>query len=227
MAYSNLQIFIVELIGTFLLVVFATGSIVYDAEVFDGKLGIPFAALAPFIALLIAVYAFRKISLAHFNPAVTIGYYITGHITKIQVAYYFTAEIIGALLGSLFVLSFIGEKADLGANIPNYDFSIFLIFPVEVLASAMLMGVIFYVVYTKGLKGFSGVAIGGIVGLDILFLAFISGASMNPARALAPALLSGELSNLWLYLTAPFVGTTIAAFLFRNKFQAQRASNYE
>jgi aquaporin Z len=227
MAYSNLQIFIVELIGTFLLVVFATGSIVYDAEVFDGKLGIPFAALAPFIALLIAVYAFRKISLAHFNPAVTIGYYITGHITKIQVAYYFTAEIIGALLGSLFILSFIGEKADLGANIPNYDFSIFLIFPVEVLASAMLMGVIFYVVYTKGLKGFSGVAIGGIVGLDILFLAFISGASMNPARALAPALLSGELSNLWLYLTAPFVGTTIAAFLFRNKFQAQRASNYE
>ena len=227
MAYSNLQIFIVELIGTFLLVVFATGSIVYDAEVFDGKLGIPFIALAPFIALLIAVYAFRKISLAHFNPAVTIGYYITGHITKIQVAYYFTAEIIGALLGSLFVLSFIGEKADLGANIPNYDFSIFLIFPVEVLASAMLMGVIFYVVYTKGLKGFSGVAIGGIVGLDILFLAFISGASMNPARALAPALLSGELSNLWLYLTAPFIGTTIAAFLFRNKFQAQRASNYE
>lgn len=227
MAYSNLQIFIVELIGTFLLVVFATGSIVYDAEVFDGKLGIPFAALAPFIALLIAVYAFRKISFAHFNPAVTIGYYITGHITKIQVAYYFTAEIIGALLGSLFILSFIGEKADLGANIPNYDFSIFLIFSVEVLASAMLMGVIFYVVYTKGLKGFSGVAIGGIVGLDILFLAFISGASMNPARALAPALLSGELSNLWLYLTAPFVGTTIVAFLFRNKFQAQRASNYE
>ena len=227
MAYSNLQIFIVELIGTFLLVVFATGSIVYDAEVFDGKLGIPFAALAPFIALLIAVYAFRKISFAHFNPAVTIGYYITGHITKIQVAYYFTAEIIGALLGSLFILSFIGEKADLGANIPNYDFSIFLIFPVEVLASAMLMGVIFYVVYTKGLKGFSGVAIGGIVGLDILFLAFISGASMNPARALAPALLSGELSNLWLYLTAPFIGTTIVAFLFRNKFQAQRASNYE
>jgi len=227
MAYSNLQIFIVELIGTFLLVVFATGSIVYDAEVFDGKLGIPFVALAPFIALLIAVYAFRKISLAHFNPAVTIGYYITGHITKIQVAYYFTAEIIGALLGSLFILSFIGEKADLGANIPNYDFSIFLIFPVEVLASAMLMGVIFYVVYTKGLKGFSGVAIGGIVGLDILFLAFISGASMNPARALAPALLSGELSNLWLYWTAPFVGTTIVAFLFRNKFQAQRASNYE
>jgi aquaporin Z len=227
MVYSNLQIFIVELIGTFILVIFATGSIVYDAEVFDGKLGIPFAALAPFIALLIGVYSFGKISLAHFNPAVTIGYYITGHITKLQVVYYFTAEIIGALLGSFFVLNFIGEKANLGTNTPNYDFSLFLIFPVEVLASAMLMGVIFYVVYTKGLRGFSGIAIGGIVGLDIFFLAFISGASMNPARALAPALLSGVVGDLWLYWTAPYVGTIITAFLFRNKFQAQRASNYE
>ena len=91
----------------------------------------------------------------------------------------------------------------------------------------MLMGVIFYVVYTKGLRGFSGVAIGGIVGLDILFLAFISGASMNPARALAPALLSGTFEHLWLYWTAPFVGTMISAFLFRKKFQAQRTINYE
>ncbi len=223
MVYSNLQIFIVELIGTFILVVFATGSIVYDAEIFDGELGIPFAAIAPFIALLIGVYSFGKISLAHFNPAVTIGYYITGHITKIQVIYYFTAEIIGAFLGSFFVLIFIGDMVNLGANTPNYDFSLFLIFLVEVLASAMLMGVIFYVVYTKGLKGFSGVAIGGIVGLDILFLAFISGASMNPARALAPALLSGFIDDLWLYWTAPFVGTAIAAILFRKKFQQQRS----
>ncbi|WP_316505885.1 MIP/aquaporin family protein [Nitrosopumilus sp.] len=227
MVYSNLQIFIVELIGTFILVVFATGSVVYDAEVFDGTLGIPFAALAPFIALLIGVYSFGRISLAHFNPAVTIGYYITGHITKIQIVYYLAAEIIGALLGSFFVLIFIGEKANLGANAPNYDHSLFLIFPVEVLASAMLMGVIFYVVYTKGLRGFSGMAIGGIVGLDILFLAFISGASMNPARALAPALLSGTLGDLWLYWTAPFLGTISVAFLFRGKFQAQRTSNYE
>ncbi|MDH3360744.1 MAG: aquaporin [Nitrosopumilus sp.] len=227
MTYSNLQIFIVELIGTFILVVFATGSIVYDAESFDGSLGIPFAALAPFIALLIGVYSFGKISLAHFNPAVTVGYFITGHITKIQILYYFTAEIIGAILGSLFVMTVIGRKANLGVNAPNYDFSIFLIFPIEVFASAMLMGVIFYVVYTKGLKGFSGIAIGGIVGLDILFLAFISGASMNPARALAPALLSGTFENLWIYWSAPYIGTIIVAFLFRKKFQAQRALNYE
>jgi aquaporin Z len=117
---------------------------------------------------------------------------------------------------------FIGKDANLGANAPNYDYSIFLIFPVEVLASGLLMAVIFTVVYTKGLKGFSGIAIGGIVGLDIFFLAVISGASMNPARALAPALLSGVVNDLWLYLTAPFVGTILAAFLFRDKFAKQR-----
>ena len=217
MSYSNLQIFIVELIGTFILVVFATGSIVYDVQT-SGTLGIAFAAVAPFIALIIGVYSFGKISLAHFNPAVTIGYYITGHISKIQVVYYFAAEIIGALFGSLFVMSFIGTGANLGVNAHNLDFSLFLIFPVEVLASAMLMAVIFTVVYTKGLKGFGGIAIGGIVGLDIFFLAFISGASMNPARALAPALFSGILDNLWLYWTAPYMGTIITAFLFRKKF---------
>ena len=226
MTYSNLQIFIVELIGTFILVVFATGSIVYDVQI-GGPYGIWFAAVTPFIALIIGVYSFGKISLAHFNPAVTIGYYITGHISKIQIVWYFTAELIGAILGSLFVMTFIGKEADLGANAPNYDYSLFLIFPVEVLASALLMAVIFTVVYTKGLKGFSGIAIGGIVGLDIFFLAFISGASMNPARALAPALLSGTFENLWLYWTAPYVGTMIAAFLFRGKFRAQRATNYE
>jgi len=219
--YSNFQIFIVELIGTFILVVFATGSIVYDVQV-GGLYGIWFVAVTPFVALIIGVYSFGKISLAHFNPAVTIGYYITGHITKIQVAWYFAAEIIGAILGSLFVMNFIGTEANIGANAPNYDHSIFLIFPVEVLASGLLMAVIFTVVYTKGLRGFSGIAIGGIVGLDILFLAVISGASMNPARAFAPALLSGVLSDLWLYWTAPFVGTIIVGFLFREKFSKQR-----
>jgi aquaporin Z len=119
-------------------------------------------------------------------------------------------------------MKFIGTDANLGTNAPNFDYSFFLIFPVEVLASGLLMAVIFTVVYTKGLKGFSGIAIGGIVGLDIFFLAIISGASMNPARALAPALLSGVMSDLWLYWSAPFVGTMIVGFLFRAKFAKQR-----
>ena len=221
MTYSNLKIFTVELIGTFILVVFATGSIVYDVQI-GSPYGVWFAALAPFIALIIGVYSFGKISLAHFNPAVTIGYYVTGHITKTQIFWYFAAEITGALLGSLFVMMFIGTDANLGANAPNNSFPMILVFPVEVLASGLLMAVIFTVVYTKGLKGFGGIAIGGIVGLDILFLSFISGASMNPARALAPAILSGNIENLWLYWSAPYLGTVIVAVLFRGKFLKQR-----
>lgn len=213
----NQKKFVAEVIGTFIVVVFATGSVVIDSKL-NGVLGIPFIAFAPFVGIAIGVYIFGNISMAHFNPAVTIGFLITKHITKIQLAYYLCAEIVGALLGSLFVKYAIGFNANLGANAPNYSFPIPIIFGIEVLASALLMAVIFTVIYTKGLKGFGGIAIGGIVGLDIFFLAFISGASMNPARSLAPALLSGVLGNLWLYWSATFVGTSMVAFLLRKKF---------
>ncbi len=112
----------------------------------------------------------------------------------------FFAEIIGALLASLFVKYFIGYEANLGTNVPNYSYyPLPLIFGIEVLTSALLMIVICIVVYTKGLRVFGGIVIGGIVGLDIFFLAFISGASMNPARSLASALLSGIINDLWIY----------------------------
>jgi glycerol uptake facilitator-like aquaporin len=209
--------FVVEVIGTFIVVVFATGSVVIDSRM-HGALGISFIAFAPFVGIAVCVYMFGKISMAHFNPAVTIGFLITKHITKIQLVYYLCAEIIGALLGSLFVKYAIGFNANLGANAPNYGFSVPMVFGIEVLATALLMAVIFTVVYTRGLRGFGGIAIGGIVGLDIFFLAFISGASMNPARSLAPALFSGVLGNLWLYWSATFVGTSIVAFIIRGKF---------
>ena len=155
--------------------------------------------------------------MAHFNPAVTLGFLITRHIKKSQLAYYFIAEIIGALLGSLFVKYVIGTEAHLGANAPNYTYSI-PVHGIETLASGLLMGVILIVVYSKGLRGFSGIVIGGIIGLDILFLSFISGASMNPARSLAPALLSGSIEDLWLYWSATFIGTSVVAFILRRKF---------
>ena len=213
----NQKKFVAEVIGTFIVVVFATGSVVLDSKM-HGVLGISFIAFAPFVGIAIAVYMFAKISMAHFNPAVTIGFLITKHITKIQLVYYLCAEIIGALLGSLFVKYAIGFNANLGVNAPNFNFPIPIIFGIEVLASALLMAIIFMVVYTKGLGGFGGIAIGGIVGLDIFFLAFISGASMNPARSLAPALLSGVLGSLWLYWSATFVGTSIVAFIIKGKF---------
>jgi aquaporin Z len=215
---ENQKRFIAEFIGTFIVVVLATGSVVIDAKT-NGVLGISFIAFAPFVGVAIGIYLFGKISMAHFNPAVTVGFFITKHITtKIQLAYYFSAQILGALLGSLFVKYFIGTQANLGANAPNYAFPLPLIFSIEVLASALLMAVILTVVYTKGLKGFGSIVIGGMVGLDIFFLAFISGASMNPARSLAPALLSGVLTNLWLYWSATFIGTSIVALALRKKF---------
>lgn len=210
--------FAAEVIGTFVVVVLATGSVVIDAK-FGGKLGLPFIAIAPFVGVAIGVYLFGKISMAHFNPSISLGFLISGHITKLQLLQYFGAEITGALLASLFVMSVIGTEASLGANVPDYSYPLPLVFGIEVIATALLMAVIYMVVYTKGLRGFGGLIIGGVVCLDIFFLAIISGASMNPARSLAPALFSGVLGNLWLYWTATFVGSSTVAFIVRKKFK--------
>ncbi|ALI36207.1 Aquaporin Z 2 [Candidatus Nitrosocosmicus oleophilus] len=215
---TNQKRFIAEVIGTFIAVVLATGSVVIDAKL-NGILGLPFIAFAPVVGVAIAVYLFGKISMAHFNPAVSVGFLITKHITGKLFALYLLAEIVGAFLASLFVSIVVGREANLGANAPNYSYPLPLIFGIEVLASALLMAVILTVVYTKGLKGFGGIVIGGIVGLDILFLAVISGASMNPARSLAPAVLSGVWTNLWLYWTATFVGTSLIALIYKKKFE--------
>ena len=211
--------FFSEMIGTFIVVVCATGSVVFDAEV-GGILGISFIAFAPFVGVAVSVYLFGKISMAHFNPAVTVGYLITKHLPRNLLAVYICAELIGALLASVFVKLVIGIEANLGASAPNYMFPLPMIFGIEILASALLMVVIYGVVLTKGLNGLSGIALGGIVGLDIYFFGLISGASMNPVRSLAPALLSGTVTDLWLYLSAPFIGTSIVALLLRGKFRA-------
>ena len=221
---STQKKFFAELVGTFIVVASATGSIVIDAKL-GGILGIPFIAFAPFVGVAISVYLFGKVSMAHFNPAVTIGYLIRDHLRKNLLVWYFGAEIIGALLASIFVKYVIGTEANLGANVPNYVFSIPFIFGIEVLASGLLMAVIYAVVLTKGLKGFSGIAIGGIVGLDIFFFGLISGASMNPARSLAPALLSGHLGDLWIYWTAPFIGTSLVAFMLRKIINPKSIEN--
>jgi aquaporin Z len=213
---SSQKRFVAEVVGTFIVVVLATGSVVIDAK-FGGKLGLPFIAFAPFVGVAIGVYLFGKISMAHFNPAVTLGFLITKYITKLQLLQYFAAQITGALLASLFVTSAIGTEASLGANAPDYSYPLPLVFGIELLATAMLMAVIYLVVHTKGLRRLGGLAIGGMVGLDIFFLAFISGASMNPARSLAPALLSGVLGNLWLYWTATFIGSSTVAILVSKK----------
>ena len=214
---SNLIIFFAELVGTFGLLVAATGSIVYDASL-GMTLGPIFVATIHFVGLTIVVYAFGKYSMAHFNPAVTIGYFISGHIKAKIMPVYFGAQAIGAFLGTFFVKYVIGDFANLGLNFPNYSYPVSLFYGVEIIATIMLMGVILTVVHIKGLNKFAGLAIGAIVALDVYFLGSISGASMNPIRSLTPAIVAGIPDDLWLYWSAPFIGSAIAGLIYHKKF---------
>ena len=211
---SNKIIFIAELIGTFGLVVAAAGSMVYDAML-GGIYGHYFVVAMHFIGLAIVVYAFGKYSMAHFNPAVTIAFFITKHVKGKQLPLYFTAQTIGAFLGSIFVLFVIGDYANLGTNAPDVSYPLSAVFGYEVIASIFLMGVIYIVVHFKKLRMLTGVAIGGIIAIDVLLFGEISGASMNPIRSLAPAIISGTPGDLWLYWTTPFIGMLIVAAIFK------------
>ena len=219
---SNLIIFVSELGGTFGLLVAATGSIVYDGSI-GGTLGIPFIAGIHFVGLAIVVFCFGKYSMAHFNPAVTIGFLITGHTKSRHLPVYFSAQAIGAFLGTLFVKHVFGDYANLGTNSPNYSYSFPFFFSIEIIATILLMAVIMVVVHKKSSPILAGVAIGGIIGLDVLFFGPISGASMNPIRSLSPAVVSGVMSDLWIYWVTPFIGTILVGFLYRIKFVKSKA----
>ena len=211
---SNKIIFIAELIGTFGLVVAAAGSMVYDAML-GGIYGHYFVVAMHFIGLAIVVYAFGKYSMAHFNPAVTVAFFITKHVKGRQLPYYFAAQAIGAFMGSIFVLLVMGDYANLGTNYPNPTSTVEANVSYEILTSIFLMGVIYIVIHFKKLGKLTGVAIGGIIALDVLFFGLVSGASMNPIRSLAPAVISGVTGDLWLYLTTPFIGTIIVAAIYK------------
>jgi len=217
MNQTSLVIFIAELVGTFGLVIAATGSIVYDGMM-GGLYGIAFIAIIHFIGIAIVIQIFGKYSMAHFNPAVSIAFFITGHVKSKQLPIYFIAQAIGAFLGTIFVKFVFGDYALLGTNAPNMEFTMPEIIGYEILATALLMAVIYVVVHNKMAK-LSGILIAGIIGLDVLFLGPISGASMNPIRSLSPAIISGVTADLWLYWTTPFIGTIIMAILYRKKFQ--------
>jgi len=214
---SNFVIFFAELIGTFGLLVAATGSIVYDASL-GMTLGPIFVAVIHLVGVAIVVYAFGKYSMSHFNPAVTIGFFIAGYIKLKNLPVYFSAQAIGAFLGTFFVKYIFGDFANLGLNFPNYSYSISFFYGIEIIATIFLFGVILIVVHIKGLNKFAGLAIGTMVALDVYFLGPISGASMNPIRSLSPAIVSGMPNDLWLYWSAPFIGVAIVGLVYHKKF---------
>jgi aquaporin Z len=161
------------------------------------------------------IFLFGRYSMAHFNPAVTVAYFVAKYINVKQIPVYFAAQVIGAILGSLFVKHVFGNFARLGLNSPNYEYPIAMFFGIEVLATIFLMVSILIAVNIRGLQTiFVSIIIAGTVALDVFFFGSISGASMNPIRSLAPALFTSIVDDLWLYWTAPFIGSVLAAFIF-------------
>ena len=196
-----------EFIGTFALVFFGCGAIAN---------GLPPTAVALAFGLVIAImiYAFGHISGAHFNPAVSVGFAIGGHLPWPRVASYAAVQITGAVTGALLLRASLGPHADLGVTQPaGSDAQAFVW---EVVLTFFLMLVITAVATdTRAVGQAAALAIGGMVGLGALVGGPVSGASMNPARSLGPAIVSVDLTGIWIYLLAPILGSIAAAFVYR------------
>ncbi|RDK87232.1 aquaporin [Marinirhabdus gelatinilytica] len=199
---------IAEAIGTFALVFCGTGAIVIN-EFTGGTVTHPGIAFTFGLIVMGMIYAFGDISGAHINPAVTIGFAYAKKFPWKEVPLYAVAQCAGALAASGLLLYLFPDNELLGATLPQIE--VLKVFILEVLLSFFLMVVIINVsTGAKEIGVIAGIAIGGIVLLEAMFAGPITGASMNPARSLSPALVSGNLQHLWLYLTAPIIGCILA-----------------
>jgi aquaporin NIP len=201
-----------EIFGTFALVFAGCGAIMVDAK--GGALGQLGVALSFGLVIMVMIYAVGHISGAHFNPAVTLAFALTRHFPWPRVFLYWGAQVIGAIAAALVLRASLGDIAHVGATLPSgSDAQSFLW---EVVLTVFLMFVIMAVATdTRAVGEAAAIAVGGTVGLDALFGGPISGASMNPARSLGPALVSGDLTALWIYLTAPVLGAVLGAAFYQ------------
>jgi aquaporin Z len=207
-----------EFIGTYILVFAGTGAIV--VEMLTGAMGHVGIALTFGLVVTALIYAFGHISGAHFNPAVSIAFVVMGEFNKKELTPYILAQLLGAILASLTLyLLFIVEiksmadVAYLGSTLPRA--SVWQSFLFEFILTFILMLIIASsAVHAKAVKSFAGIAIGFTVGLEAMFAGPICGASMNPARSIAPALVSGHLEHLWLYVVATILGAVASVFVY-------------
>jgi MIP family channel proteins len=209
-----LQALLAEFIGTFVLVFAGTGAIVVNhlSEGAITHLGISFVFGA---VVTVLIYALSHISGAHFNPAVTLAFWSSGFFKKESVLPYMLAQTVGAVAASELLLLSFGPIAKLGATLPlnnNWQQSFLL----ETILTFILM----LVILGSGLDrrapvGFAGIAIGLTVGLEAACMGAVTGASMNPARSFAPALVSGSWQHHWLYWIAPILGAQLAVWVYR------------
>jgi aquaporin Z len=202
-----------ELLGTFGLVFAGTGAIVID-DVSGGAVTHVGVALTFGLIVLAMIYAVGDVSGAHLNPAVTAGFVAAGRFEARRAVPYVASQVAGALLASLTLRALFQSHETLGATLPaGSDGQSFVL---EVILTALLMFVILSVSTGAKEKGITaGIAVGAVIGLEAMFAGPICGASMNPARSLAPALVAVRLDSLWVYLTAPVLGALAGVVAFR------------
>ena len=201
-----------EAIGTFALVFAGCGAIMVDAK--TGSLGHLGVALAFGLVIMAMIYAVGHVSGAHFNPAVTFAFALTRHFPWPRAFLYWVAQAAGALAAALLLRASLGDVAGVGVTLPAGSQGQSFLW--ETVLTFFLMFVIMAVATdTRAVGEAAAIAIGGTVGLDALFGGPVSGASMNPARSLGPALVGGDLTALWLYLTAPLLGAALGAVAYQ------------
>lgn len=202
-----------EFLGTFALVFFGTGAMVINAETGGAVSHIGIALTFGGIVMAM-IYSFGEISGAHINPAVTIAFWASGKFRTGLVLPYIISQTAGAILASgLLKILFPDDKA-LGATYPLNSTE--QAFGLEIILTFFLMLVIIHVATGSKEQGLmAGIAIGAMVLISAAFAGPISGASMNPARSLGPALINGDLSVIWIYLTAPVIGAVLAVGAWR------------
>jgi aquaporin NIP len=201
-----------ELIGTFALVFAGAGAIVVDAQ--TGALGHVGVAITFGLVIMVMIYAFGHISGAHFNPAVSFAFALSRHFPWSRVAAYWGAQVTGAIVAALLIRGSLGSDAHVGATLPSGSQAQSFLW--ELVLTFFLMLVITAVATdTRAVGEAAAIAIGATVGLDAMFGGPVSGASMNPARSIGPALVSGDLNALWLYIVAPLAGATLGALAYQ------------
>jgi aquaporin NIP len=173
-----------------------------------GTLGV---ALAFGLAVMVMVYATGHLSGAHINPAVTLAFTLSRHFPARDAAAYVVAQLTGATAGALLLLAVWSDRpAGLGATVPSVAAGSALVY--ELVMTAFLMFVIMAVATdTRAVGAAAAIAIGGTVGLDALLGGAVTGASMNPARSLGPAIAAGEWQEFWVYVAGPLLGATAGA----------------
>ena len=204
-------LYLAEFIGTFFLVFFGCGSIIL-AELNPDYA----AAFIPIVwgaTVSIMIYSVGHISGAHFNPAVTLAFTVIKKFPFKRVPGYLLAQILGAILASLFHFYIFGNQHSFGMTEASVALTPALL--IEFLLGFSLMFVIVSVATDSRAVGeMAGLAIGTTVSLCAFVGGPMTGASMNPARSIAPALISGNFYNLWIYLIIPIISTAVGAFVY-------------